>query len=376
MAVLPRLIRPMLATLRRGLPADQDRYGWEFKWDGVRAIAYVSGGEVRLVSRNDKDMAASYPELAVLAGRVDAPVILDGEIVALRAGRPDFGALQSRMHVRRPPARLVEDIPVQLYLFDLLHHGPDSLLGLPYDGRRDGLEALGLDADPVRTPPWYRDDAEIVLATSLRYGLEGVVGKPLASRYHPGGRRDWIKVKNIRHQEVIIGGWRPGVGGRADTIGSLLLGVYDDDRLRYAGNAGTGFTEVMLTDLMRQLRPLERDTSPFSTPVPPRYARGAHWVEPRLVGEVAFTEWTADGSMRHPSWRGLRADKNPGAVHREALTSRLPITRAPRAVPGAGYRASARHGVYPAPMARPDRDGHGGTPAAASTSHSSASNEY
>ncbi len=311
-------------------------------------------------------MAASYPELAVLAGRVDAPVILDGEIVALRAGRPD-------LHVRRPPAQLVEDIPVQLYVFDLLHHGPDSLLGLPYDGRRDRLEALGLDADPVRTPPWYRDDAEIVLATSLRYGLEGVVGKPLASRYHPGGRRDWIKVKNIRHQEVIIGGWRPGVGGRAHTIGSLLLGVYDDDRLRYAGNAGTGFTEVMLTDLIRQLGPLERDTSPFSTPVPPRYARGAHWVEPRLVGDVAFTEWTADGRMRHPSWHGLRADKNPGAVHREALTSRLPITRAPRAVPGAGYRASARHGVYPAPTARPDRDGHGGTPAAASTSHSSVS---
>jgi len=376
MAVLPRPIRPMLATLCRSLPADQDRYGWEFKWDGVRAIAYVNGGEVRLVSRNDKDMAASYPELAVLAGRVGAPVILDGEIVALRAGRPDFGALQSRMHVRRPPARLTGETPVQLYLFDLLHHGPDSLLGLPYTERRDRLEELGLDADPVRTPPWYRDDAEIVLATSLEHGLEGVVGKPLASRYHPGGRRDWIKVKNIRHQEVIIGGWNHGEGGRAHTIGSLLLGVYDNGRLRYAGNVGTGFTEATLTDLLRQLGPLERDTSPFSTPVPPRYARGVHWVEPRLAGEVAFTDWTADGSMRHPSWRGLRADKNPGAVHREALTSRLPITRAPRAVPGAGYRASARHGVYPAPMARPDRDGHGGTPAAASTSHSSASNEY
>ncbi len=152
MAVLPRLIRPILTTPRPGLPADQDRYGWEFKRDGVRAIAYVSGGEARLISRNDRDMAASYPELAVLAGRVDAPVILDGEIVALCRGRPDFGALQSRMHVRRPPARLVEDIRVQLYVFDLLHHGLDSLLGLPYDGRRDGLEELGLDADPVRTP--------------------------------------------------------------------------------------------------------------------------------------------------------------------------------------------------------------------------------
>ena len=176
---------------------------------------------------------------------------------------------------------------------------------------------LGLDADPVRTPPWYRDDAEIVLATSLQYGLEGVVGKPLASRYHPGGRRDWIKVKNIRHQEVIICGWQPGQGRRADTIGSLILGIYRGGRLRYAGNVGTGFTEAMLAGLMRQLAPLERDTSPFGTPVPPRYARGAHWVEPRLVGEVAFTEWTADGSMRHPSWRGLRADKDPGQVRHE-----------------------------------------------------------
>ena len=160
------------------------------------------------------------------------------------------------MHARRPPARLIDQTPVQLYLFDLLHHGPDSLLGLPYTGRRDRLEALGLDADPVRTPPWYRDDAAIVLATGLRHGLEGVVGKPLASRYHPGGRRDWIKVKNIRHQEVIIGGWNQGEGGRAHTIGSLLLGVYDNDRLRYAGNVGTGFTEAMLTGLLRQLAPL------------------------------------------------------------------------------------------------------------------------
>ncbi len=318
MAGLPRLVRPMLTTLRPSLPADQDRYGWEFKWDGVRAIAYVSSDEVRLVSRNDKEMAASYPELAVLASRVDAPVILDGEIVALRGGRPDFGALQSRMHVRRPTARLVEGTPVQLYLFDLLHYGEESLLGLPYTERRDRLEDLGLDADPVRTPPWYRDEAEIVLATSLAHGLEGVVGKPLTSRYYPGGRRDWLKVKNIRHQEVIICGWNPGEGTRANTIGSLLLGVYDDDRLRYAGNVGTGFTEAMLADLLRQLAPLERGSSPFSTPVPARYARGAHWAEPRLVGEVAFTEWTGDGSMRHPSWHGLRADKNPGDVHREA----------------------------------------------------------
>ena len=137
MAALPSLVRPMLATLRHGLPADQDRYGWEFKWDGMRAIAYVSSDQVRLVSRNDKEMAASYPELAVLASRVKAPVILDGEIVALDGGRPDFEVLQTRMHVRHPPARLLADAPVQLYLFDLLHFGEESLLDVPYAERRD-----------------------------------------------------------------------------------------------------------------------------------------------------------------------------------------------------------------------------------------------
>jgi len=355
MAALPRLVQPMLATPRRGLPADQDRYGWEFKWDGVRAIAYVSGAGVRLVSRNDKEMAGSYPELAVLAERVTTAVILDGEIVALRAGRPDFGLLQSRMHVRRPSARLVDGAPVQLYLFDLLYHGEESVLGLPYTGRRARLEDLGLDADPVRTPPWFCDDADVVLAASLRHGLEGVVGKPLASRYHPGGRRDWIKVKNIRHQEVIICGWNPGQGSRAGTIGSLILGVYDRGRLRYAGNVGTGFTEAMLAGLMRQLAPLKRDASPFGTPVPPRYARGAHWLEPRVVGEVAFTEWTADGSMRHPVWRGLRTDKNPSDVHREGWAPQH--GQGPRASPGAGF-SRPRPGLTMPNTGRPRHTAH------------------
>jgi len=318
MSGLPRLVQPMLAILRRQPPADDDRYGWEFKWDGVRAIAYVSGKRVRLLSRNDNDMTGSYPELAVLAERVQVPVILDGEIVALHEGRPDFGVLQSRMNVRRPRARLIDSVPVQLYVFDLLYRGEDSLLGLPYTERRARLEDLGLDADPVRTPPWYRDDAQAVQAVSLQHGLEGVVGKPLASRYQPGRRRDWIKIKNVRHQELVICGWIPGTGRRAHIVGSLVLGGYDGAQLRYAGNVGTGFTGAMLAGLMRVLAPLERETSPFAIPAPPRYTRGARWVEPRLVGEVAFTERISDGSMRHPSWRGLRADKNPRQVRRDA----------------------------------------------------------
>jgi bifunctional non-homologous end joining protein LigD len=303
----------MLATLLHELPEDEDRYGWEHKWDGVRAIAYV-GDDLRLMSRNDKDMAASYPELDVLRRLAGRPMVLDGEIVAFRDGRPDFGRLQSRMHVRCPDARLREAVPVAYYLFDLLRFGEESLLALPYVERRSRLDALGLDTAPVATPPWWRDDAEAVLTASVERGLEGIVGKPLRSRYHPGKRRDWIKIKNVRHQEVVIGGWKPGEGRRKNMIGALLLGIHRDRRLAYVGNVGTGFTEPMLRDLAATLAPLERDTSPFGTEVPRDAARGAHWVEPRLVGEVAFGEWTGDGHLRHPSWRGLRPDKRAADV--------------------------------------------------------------
>jgi bifunctional non-homologous end joining protein LigD len=317
MTDLPRLIEPMLASLRHEFPVDEEAYGWELKWDGLRAVAYVSGGAVRLVSRNEKEMAGSYPELAVLARCVGAPVILDGEIVALHDERPDFGLLQSRMHVLRPDDTLVADVPVHYYVFDVLYQGQDVLTGRPYTERRARLEDLGLDSGPFRTPPWHRGGGDKVLAESVAKGLEGVVGKPLGSAYHPGQRRDWIKIKNVKQQEVIICGWAPGEGRRADLIGSLLLGVYDADRLRYVGHVGTGFTDAMLADLAEQLRPLGRETSSFGAKIPNPAARDARWVEPSLVGEVAFAEWTADGILRQPSWRGLRIDKEPAEVHRE-----------------------------------------------------------
>src|SRR5262249_44508192 len=155
MTGLPRRVPPMLAVLRKELPADDERWGFELKWDGVRAVAHVEEGRVALISRNDKDMARSYPELAALAGMSDEPAILGGAIVALREGRPDFGLLQSRMHVQRPGDRLVRAAPVRYYVFDLLHRGDRSLLDEPYTVRRAALEALGLDRDPVRTPPWW-----------------------------------------------------------------------------------------------------------------------------------------------------------------------------------------------------------------------------
>jgi bifunctional non-homologous end joining protein LigD len=305
---LPRLIRPMMATLHRELPDDEDRYGWELKWDGVRATAYVEGGGVRLVSRNDKDMTGAYPELAVLGGMVAPPVVLDGEIVAFADGRPDFGRLQARMHVRRPSGRLLAAVPVCYYVFDVLHMGGESLLDASYVDRRARLDDLHLDAGAVRTPPWWPGEGAAVRAASLERGLEGVVGKPLRSRYHPGRRRDWIKIKNVRRHEVVIGGWTPGEGRRRTMIGSLLLGVFHDHGLVYVGNVGTGFSVAMLRDLAARLAPLARPTSPFDTDVPPEVSRTARWVDPDQVGEVSYLQWSPGGFLRHPSWAGLRPD--------------------------------------------------------------------
>ena len=305
-----------MAVLKHDLPAADDRYGWELKWDGVRAVAYVEGGEVRLASRGDRDMTASYPELSALAGMVAGPVILDGEIVALRDGRPDFGLLQSRMHVQRPSAPLCASAPVLYYVFDVLYRDGRSLLREPYTARRAALDEIGLDRGPVRTPPWWCGGGADVRAAGISLGLEGVVGKPLDSRYLPGRRGPWIKVKNVRHQEVILAGWTPGAGRRTDMIGSLVLGVHDDHGLRYVGNVGTGFTEAALADLAATLRPLGRATNPFDTTVPAAVERTARWVDPDLVGEVAYAEWTGDGHLRHPSWRGLRPDLHPEQVTR------------------------------------------------------------
>ncbi|MFD1151737.1 non-homologous end-joining DNA ligase [Saccharothrix hoggarensis] len=313
----PELIRPVLAS-SGGVP---DGTGWafEFKWDGVRAITYARGGRVRAMTRNDLEVAATYPEVRALTALLgDRDAVLDGEIVALGEGRqPDFGRLQSRMHVARPGADLIARVPVVYYVFDLLHLDGRSLLGEPYSTRRHELAGLGLGGRAeVRVPPSFRDvDGRDVLAVAEEYGLEGVVAKRVSSRYEPGRRSPaWVKVPLVRTQEVLIGGWRPGDGRRAGTVGSLLLGVLTDDGLRYVGKVGTGFTHAALVDLQDRLGPLAVPKSPFAGPVPLDHARRAHWVRPELVGEVEYRTWTADGRLRHSSWRGLRPDKDPGDV--------------------------------------------------------------
>ena len=305
----------MLATL--GPPPTGAGWAWEWKWDGVRAIVTLDRGTVRLMSRNDKDMTDSYPDLAGIAPR-GLRAVLDGEIVALdRHHAPDFALLQNRMHVVRPTAELVAAVPVRIYLFDLLWDDGRDLTGDPYSVRRAALEAVEV-REPAEIPPVFTGDVEPgdLLNAAGDKGLEGVVAKRVGSPYRPGRRSpDWIKVPLARTQEVVIVGWKPGGGRRTGMIGSLVLGLPDDEgSLVYCGNVGTGFTEAMLRQLAEQLAPLARDSTPLTGPVPREEARTARWVEPVLVAEVQYRTWTPDGRLRHPSYRGLRPDRRPDDI--------------------------------------------------------------
>ncbi|MDH2424279.1 non-homologous end-joining DNA ligase [Sphaerisporangium sp. TRM90804] len=303
-------------------PGDEDAWGHEMKWDGVRVLAYVQDSALRLISRNGKEVTAAYPELYPLAGSVGGhDVVLDGEVVAFdEAGRPSFSVLQHRMHKRRADQvqRLAQAVPVTLMLFDVLHVGTEPVVALPYAERRELLESIVTPGARWQVPVWFRDDGAQALELSRRLGIEGIVSKRLRSPYRPGRRSpDWTKVKNVRAQEVIVVGWTPGQGRRASTIGALLLGVHEGGRLVYAGNVGTGFTDETLQDLGRLLAPLARATVPVDGPVPREQTRNARWVEPVVVAEVQYAEWTVEGRLRHASWRGLRDDKEPADVIRE-----------------------------------------------------------
>ena len=310
------LIRPMLATAGV-LPPDDGGWAYEMKWDGVRAIVYIDDG-MRLYSRNNRDVTVSYPELTGLAEALGAPAVLDGEIVALEGqGRPSFGLLQRRMHVgdAQVAHRLSIEVPAVFLAFDLLRLGDASLLDQPYRDRRELLDRLEVDGAAWQTPPALHGDGADALRASRDQRLEGVVAKRLSSRYLPGVRsREWIKIKNLHTQEVVIGGWRRGEGRRAGTVGALLMGVPDGGGVQFVGRVGTGFTDAVLADLAERLERLASTTSPFAQALPRVEAKDAKWVRPVLVGEVEFSERTADGRLRHPVWRGLRPDKEPGDV--------------------------------------------------------------
>ncbi len=309
----------MLATAGT-LPTDDDAWAYEVKWDGVRALVAVDGGRLTVHSRNGNDITSHYPELHGLGRQLGSTTaLLDAEVVAFNAeGRTDFGLLQSRMHVARPTPALQRATPVQLLVFDVLHLDGTSLLDRTYDERRAALEGLELSGEHWQVPPAFLGGGAAVVEATRAQGLEGVVAKKRSSTYFPGRRSDcWRKLKHVRRSSVVVAGWKPGEGGRAGRIGSLLLGVQGPDGLEFAGHVGTGFTAAALASLGTQLEPLRRDTSPFATDVPRVHARTAVWVEPVLVAEVDYTEWTKDGRLRHPSYKGLRDDVPAEEVVRE-----------------------------------------------------------
>ncbi len=303
-------------------PGSSETWSFEMKWDGIRAIAYLDGPQVDLVTRNDRNIAAGYPELTgSVPDAASGGLILDGEIVALdEQGRPSFERLQQRMHVVKPEAvhRLSGAVPVHYFAFDLLAIEQRSTLSLTYDERRELLQSLEIDGPRWVVPPAFIGDGEAALAASSDQGLEGVVAKRRDSIYLPGTRSaSWLKIKHVRTQEVVIGGWRPGQGRRLGSIGSLLVGIPGADGLDYVGHVGTGFSDGALVDLRHRLEPQVLDRSPFSAGLPPADSRDAVWVSPTLVGEVTYAEFTSAGRLRHPSWRGLRPDKAPADVVRE-----------------------------------------------------------
>jgi len=303
---MPERVVPMLAK-PGSLPADERRFGFEVKWDGIRAIAYYEPGRFRLESRNLNDITAQYPELRRLGRQLGSrDTVLDGEIVAFdQQGRPSFERLQQRMHLTRDAEirSRAQEVPVQYMLFDVLYLEGHSQMGRPYEERREVLESMKLEGESWQTPRYHRGQGAALLDASARQGLEGVVAKLLDSRYAPGQRSSsWIKVKNKRRQALVIGGWLPEKE-RADRLGALLVGYFDEEgKFRYGGRVGTGWDAKERARLERLLAPVERGRSPFEGK---RGPRGARYVEPRLVAEIEFTEWTNEQVLRHPSYKRL-----------------------------------------------------------------------
>jgi bifunctional non-homologous end joining protein LigD len=317
----PEQVEPMLATLTDATHfGDESGWAFEMKWDGVRTIAYLAAGRVKLLSRKGRDDTQAYFDVADELTKINVrTAILDGEVVVTdTAGRPNFGLLQHRINLTKPVdiERAAKTYPAQLMLFDILELNGRSLIKKAYEERREILESL-IPPEPrsrIQVPPIFEGDLRAALETADQLQLEGVVAKRRNSIYQPGRRtHTWLKIKLHRAQEVVIGGWRPGQGRRDGGVGSLLMGVPTEDGLHYVGRVGSGFNDRQLVDIQVKLDKLSRKTSPF-VDVPREDARDAHWVTPSLVGEVTYGELTEPGRLRHPVWRGLRLDKSPDEV--------------------------------------------------------------
>ena len=299
-------LAPMLATEGSVERLKSTQWSFEGKWDGYRVLVDANHGRLNLRSRRGRDVTDEYPQFEALAADLaDHHVILDGEAVALdESGVPSFSEMQNRARSTR----------VEYWAFDILHLDGRSLLRAKYSDRRRLLEALAGGGGLI-VPDLLPGDGPDAMEHAREHRWEGVIAKKRDSTYQPGRRSSsWIKDKIWNTQEVVIGGWRHGEGGRSSGIGALMLGIPEDGRLHFAGRVGTGFTERELAKLKDMLKPLHTDESPFNTRLPTQDAKGVTFVRPELVGEVRYSERTTDGRLRQPSWRGLRPDKAPDEV--------------------------------------------------------------
>jgi bifunctional non-homologous end joining protein LigD len=311
----PVWLDPELATLTQERFSDP-AWIYERKLDGERCLAFRSGRQLRLMTRNQKEDTTTYPEIAgALAAQQADSFIVDGEIVAFEDGQTKFSRLQQRLGVRQPGAALLAEIPAYYYIFDVLWAGDRDVRPRPLLERKRLLRGLLTFDDPLRFTEHRETEGEAYYREACAQGWEGVIAKRADAPYRAGRTRDWLKFKCESGQEFVIGGFTDPQGARTG-FGALLLGYYDSDgRLVYAGKVGTGFSQRLLDSLHATLAGLERDRPPFDRGDLPRSR--VHWVEPRLVGEVGFSEWTTDGQLRHPRFQGLRDDKDPAEVVRE-----------------------------------------------------------
>jgi bifunctional non-homologous end joining protein LigD len=306
-------MRPMLASAGTVIPASPE-WTHEIKWDGMRVLADVTSGGLRLWSRNENDVTSSFPELSVLSDPgVPEDVLLDGEVVALHGGLPSFSVLAERMHVTdaRKALRLAATHPATYMVFDVLRLYGVDLTSRPLAERRATLERLGLPATCVQVPPVY-DDGYALQAATTEQGLEGVVSKRLSSRYHPGRRStDWLKFAHRPSRSVVIGGWRLETDS-ARRLGAVLVGTPGRTGLTYLGRVGSGLAGREQDRVLAALRGLTSDRSPFTNEVPRVDAQGTTWVRPEVVVDVEALGVSPQGRLRQPAYRGLRPDLSPG----------------------------------------------------------------
>jgi DNA ligase D-like protein (predicted ligase) len=300
----PNWIDPMLATLTRDYFSDPE-WVYEPKLDGIRCLTFKKGERVTMLSRNKLDLSGGYPRVLKALEKLPGDFIIDGEIAAVDGDRTSFSLLQQ---ARR------STVPIFYFVFDVIHVGGFDVRSVDLLGRKSVLKAALKWKEPLRFVSHVAEDGEAYFAEACKRGWEGLIAKRAASTYVKGRSRDWLKFKCSNEQEFVIVGYTDPQGSRVG-FGALLVAYYEGDELRYAGKVGTGFDHQTLLDLMNQMKPLERPDPPF--PGKPPLRKGVHWLKPKLVAQIGFSEWTTDGRLRHPRFLGLRKDKKPKEVVRE-----------------------------------------------------------